>query len=158
MAEDPSSVIAVIGIDIGKNSFHVVGLDRRGAIVLRQKWSRGQVEARLANMPPCLIGMEACVGAHHLSRRLQALGHDARLMPAKSTADSGKAVRCPMPGVVRAIAVAEGQEVKAGETLAIVEAMKMENVLRAERDGIVKSIKTRPGDSLAVDAVIMEFV
>ncbi len=44
MAEDPSSVIAVIGIDIGKNSFHVVGLDERGAIVLRQKWSRGQVE------------------------------------------------------------------------------------------------------------------
>jgi transposase len=49
----------------------------------RQKWSRGQVETRLANLPPCLIGMEACVGAHHLSRRLQRLGHDARLMPAK---------------------------------------------------------------------------
>jgi transposase len=73
----------VIGIDIGKNSFHVVGLDERGAIVLRQKWSRGQVETRFANMPPCLIGMEACVGAHHLSRRLRVLGHDARLMPAK---------------------------------------------------------------------------
>jgi transposase len=75
--------IAVIGIDIGKNSFHVVGLDRRGAIVLRQKWSRGQVEVRLSNLPPCLIGMEACVGAHHLSRKLTSLGHDARLMPAK---------------------------------------------------------------------------
>jgi transposase len=75
--------ISVVGIDIGKNSFHVVGLDDRGAIVLRQKWSRGQVEARLANMPRCLVGMEACVGAHHLSRRLKALGHDARLMPAK---------------------------------------------------------------------------
>ena len=74
---------ATIGIDIGKNSFHVVGLDRRGAIVLRQKWSRGQVEARFANMPPCLVGMEACVGAHHLSRKLKELGHDARLMPAK---------------------------------------------------------------------------
>jgi len=81
----------------------------------------------------------------------------ARLMPVTSAADSGKALRCPMPGVVRAIAVAEGQEVKAGEALAIVEAMKMENVLRAERDGVVKSIKARPGDSLAVDAVIMEF-
>ena len=75
--------VAVIGIDIGKNSFHVVGLDEDGGLVLRQKWSRGQVEARLANMPPCLIGMEACVGAHHLSRKLKALGHDARLMPAK---------------------------------------------------------------------------
>jgi propionyl-CoA carboxylase alpha chain len=81
----------------------------------------------------------------------------ARLMPVKRLADSGKALRCPMPGVVRAIAVTEGQEVKAGETLAVVEAMKMENVLRAERDGVVKSIKARPGDSLAVDAVIMEF-
>ena len=83
MAEKLNSVIAVIGIDIGKNSFHVVGLDERGAIVLRQKWSRGQVEARFSNMSPCLIGMEACVGAHHLSRKLKALGHDARLMPAK---------------------------------------------------------------------------
>jgi transposase len=60
-----------------------VGHDARGAMVLRQKWSRGQVEARLANIPPCLIGMEACVGAHHLSRKLASLGHDARLMPAK---------------------------------------------------------------------------
>ena len=83
MSQTLNTAIAVIGIDIGKNSFHVVGHDARGAIVLRQKWSRGQVEARLANMPPCLIGMEACVGAHHLSRKLASLGHDARLMPAK---------------------------------------------------------------------------
>jgi transposase len=75
--------LAVIGIDIGKNSFHVVGQDERGSIVLRQKWSRGQVDARFANLPPYLIGMEACVGAHHLSRKLQVFGHDARLMPAK---------------------------------------------------------------------------
>ena len=78
MPETTHKAIAVVGIDIGKNSFHIVGLDERGAIVLRQKWSRGQVEARLANLPPCLIGMEACVGAHHLSRRLNSLGHDAR--------------------------------------------------------------------------------
>ena len=83
MSQDLNSTVAVIGIDIGKNTFHVVGLDDRGAIVLRQKWSRGQIEARLANVPPCLIGMEACVGAHHLSRKLKAFGHDARLMPAK---------------------------------------------------------------------------
>ena len=83
MPATAQTAVAVIGIDIGKNSFHIVGLDSRGAIVLRQKWSRGQVEARLANMSPCLIGMEACVGAHHLSRKLKALGHDARLMPAK---------------------------------------------------------------------------
>ena len=54
MSPKLNSAVAVIGIDIGKNSFHVVGLDQRGAIVLRQKWSRGQVEVRLANMPPCL--------------------------------------------------------------------------------------------------------
>jgi transposase len=83
MSQTLNTSIAVVGIDIGKNSFHLVGQDRRGAIVLRQKWSRGQVEARLANLPPCLVGMEACVGAHHLSRKLQTLGHDARLMPAK---------------------------------------------------------------------------
>ena len=81
MAEALKNSIAFVGID--KNSFHIVGLDECGAIVLRQKWSRGQVEARFSNMPPCLIGMEACVGAHHLSRGLQKLGHDARLMPAR---------------------------------------------------------------------------
>src|SRR3974390_3078349 len=77
------SQIAVIGIDIGKNIFHLIGLDKRGAIVLKRKLSRGQLECFLANLPPCLIGMEACAGAHHLSRKLIALGHDARLMPAK---------------------------------------------------------------------------
>jgi transposase len=77
------SQIAVIGIDIGKNVFHLIGLDERGAVRLKRKLSRGQLENFLANLPPCLTGMEACVGAHHLSRRLIALGHDARLMPAK---------------------------------------------------------------------------
>ncbi|HEX3936008.1 MAG TPA: acetyl/propionyl/methylcrotonyl-CoA carboxylase subunit alpha [Xanthobacteraceae bacterium] len=81
----------------------------------------------------------------------------ARLMPVKKLSDSGKAVRCPMPGLVVSLAVAEGQEVKAGETLAVVEAMKMENILRAERDGTIKRVRVKPGDSVAVDAVIMEF-
>ena len=66
---------AIVGIDIGKNAFHVAGQDERGAIVQHQKWSRGQLAARFASMPPCLIGMEACVGAHHLSSRLKAKGH-----------------------------------------------------------------------------------
>ena len=83
MSQKLTTVIAVVGIDIGKNSFHVVGHDERGVIVLRQKWSRGQVAAHFANLPPCLVGMEVCVGAHHLSRKLKGLGHDARLMPAK---------------------------------------------------------------------------
>ncbi len=81
----------------------------------------------------------------------------ARLMPVKVAADAGRKVLCPMPGLVIDIAVVPGQEVKAGETLAVVEAMKMENVLRAERDGVIKAIFARKGDILAVDAVIMEF-
>lgn len=83
MSRKLNAAIAVIGIDIGKHSSHVVGDDHRGDVVLRQKWSRGQVETRLANLPPCLIGMEACVGAHHVSRKLQMIGRDARLMPAR---------------------------------------------------------------------------
>ncbi|MCD1264729.1 acetyl/propionyl-CoA carboxylase subunit alpha [Shinella sumterensis] len=79
------------------------------------------------------------------------------LMPVKLPPDTSKMLLCPMPGLVVSIAVQEGQEVKAGETLAVVEAMKMENVLRAERDLTVGPIRARPGESLAVDAVIMEF-
>jgi len=81
----------------------------------------------------------------------------ARQMPERKTADSGKFVRSPMPGLVLSIAVAAGQEVKVGDTLAVVEAMKMENVLRAERDGTIKTITVKPGDSVAVDAAILEF-
>ena len=80
-----------------------------------------------------------------------------RLMPIKKLADTSKKLLCPMPGLVISISVTEGQEVKAGDTLAIVEAMKMENVLRAERDCTVLKIKTQQGDSLGVDAVMMEF-
>ena len=80
-----------------------------------------------------------------------------RLMPVKLPPDTSKLLLCPMPGLVVSIAVGEGQEVKAGETLAVVEAMKMENVLRAERDLTVSKVNAQPGDSLAVDAVIMEF-
>lgn len=81
----------------------------------------------------------------------------ARLMPAKKAAAAGKALRAPMPGLIGSIAVKVGQEVKAGEPLAVIEAMKMENVLRAEQDGVVKAIRVKPGDNVAVDAVIMEF-
>jgi propionyl-CoA carboxylase alpha chain len=81
----------------------------------------------------------------------------ARLMPVVTTADTGKKLLCPMPGLVVSIAVTEGQEVKAGETLAVVEAMKMQNVLRAERDGTVKKIHASAGATLAVDALILEF-
>ncbi|MGJ4899403.1 MULTISPECIES: acetyl/propionyl/methylcrotonyl-CoA carboxylase subunit alpha [unclassified Bradyrhizobium] len=81
----------------------------------------------------------------------------ARLMPVVTAGDSGKKLLCPMPGLVVSIAVTEGQEVKAGETLAVVEAMKMQNVLRAEQDGTVKKIHATAGATLAVDALILEF-
>jgi len=80
-----------------------------------------------------------------------------KLMPVKVPPDTSKMLLCPMPGLVVSIAVKEGQEVKTGETLAVVEAMKMENVLRAERDLTVAKVNCKPGDSLAVDAVIIEF-
>ena len=82
----------------------------------------------------------------------------AMLMPQKVPADTSRFLLSPMPGLLVSVEVSEGQEVKAGETLAIVEAMKMENVLRAERDGTVKRIPEKAGASLAVDQVIMEFV
>ena len=106
---------------------HVVGLDQRGAIVLRQKWSRGQVEARLANMPPCLIGMEACVGAHHLSRKLQSYGHDARLMPAK---------------YVRPYAKGQKNDFRDGETIA-----------EAVQRPTMKFVATKTADQLDLQAL-----
>jgi propionyl-CoA carboxylase alpha chain len=81
----------------------------------------------------------------------------AALMPEKIAADTSRLLLCPMPGLVKAINVGAGDEVKAGDALAVVEAMKMENVLRAERDGVVKAVRANPGDSLSVDAVILEF-
>ncbi len=75
----------------------------------------------------------------------------------KPPADTSKQLLCPMPGLVISINAQVGQDVKAGEVLAVVEAMKMENVLRAERDGVVKRVAAKPGDSLPVDAVILEF-
>ena len=81
----------------------------------------------------------------------------AKLMPVTTASDTGKKLLCPMPGLIVSIAVIEGQEVKAGETLAVVEAMKMQNVLRAEQDGTVKKIYASAGATLAVDALILEF-
>jgi propionyl-CoA carboxylase alpha chain len=79
------------------------------------------------------------------------------LMPAKKPSNAAKYLRCPMPGLVVSIAVKAGAKVHAGDTLCVIEAMKMENVLRAERDARVTRIDVKPGDILAVDAVIMEF-
>ncbi|MGR3582356.1 MAG: biotin/lipoyl-containing protein, partial [Sagittula sp.] len=81
----------------------------------------------------------------------------ARLMPEKQAPDTSKLLLCPMPGLIVKIDVEEGQEVQEGQALCTVEAMKMENILRAEKKGVVSKINAGPGDSLRVDDVIMEF-
>jgi hypothetical protein len=68
-----------IGLDIGKNTFHLIGLDNRGAIAIRIKISRNQLIRRLVNLPPCLIGLEAGSGSHHIARQIKPLGHDVSL-------------------------------------------------------------------------------
>jgi propionyl-CoA carboxylase alpha chain len=155
-AEPPADILVVDVLGAGRAHYIVVSSWRPGDPV----W-HGTIdgEAISVQVRPVLNGFE--LGHRGVEIRAyvytESEAQAARLMPPKKAAGSGKAVRCPMPGLVMSIAVAEGQEVKAGDTLAVVEAMKMENVLRAERDGVVKTIKAKPGDSLAVDAVIMEF-
>jgi transposase len=73
--------VTTIGIDMGKNTLHMIGLDSRGAIVLREKVSRGRIVSRLANSPPCLIGIEAGMATHYVARELAALGHDVKQVP-----------------------------------------------------------------------------
>jgi propionyl-CoA carboxylase alpha chain len=94
------------------------------------------------------------VDAHVYTQREAEL---VRRMPEKVSAGASKLLLCPMPGLVVSVAVTEGQAVKAGDTLAIIEAMKMQNVLRAERDATIKEINAKAGQSLGVDAVILEF-
>lgn len=89
--------------------------------------------------------------------RTRRLSEFSALMPEKVQPDTSNLLLCPMPGLVVSIGVAEGDEVQEGQALAVVEAMKMENVLRAERHVTIKKIHVAAGDSLAVDQVIMEF-
>ena len=123
-------------------------------------WS-GRIDSTLVVMQvrPILNGVSLAHSgfASHARVLTREEAHALSLMPEQLAGDSGKQVLCPMPGLVKAISVKVGQEIKAGEMLCIVEAMKMENVLRAERDGTIASIAAKEGDSLAVDAVILEF-
>ena len=123
---------------------------------------RGEIDGRAvcAQLRPLLNGFEIAHGGAQVQARVftPIEAELAELMLERKGADTSKTLLCPMPGLVKSVAVKEGQEVKAGEALCMVEAMKMENVLLAERDVTVKKILAKPGDSLAVDAVIMEFV
>src|SRR6201993_752218 len=81
MPRKSTRAVTAIGIDMGKNTLHMVGLDSLGAIVLRERVSRGRITLRLANLPPCLIGIEAGMATHYVARELAALGHDVKQVP-----------------------------------------------------------------------------
>jgi propionyl-CoA carboxylase alpha chain len=168
VALDGAEIRLAVAREAGAIAVRFIDGDREGqAAVLQSSWKPGDPvwQGTIDGLPvavqvrPILNGFslfhrgaaaKACV---YTEREAAA----ARLMPAKVAADASEKVLCPMPGLVVFIAVAPGQEVKAGEPLAVIEAMKMENVLRAERDGVIKAIFAEKGDSLAADAVIMEF-
>ncbi|WP_102222712.1 acetyl-CoA carboxylase biotin carboxylase subunit [Acidimangrovimonas sediminis] len=130
-------------------------------------WRPGQSLARImVDGVPLVLKVDPIAAGYRLRtrgadlkvyvRRPRAAGL-ARLMPEKLPPDTSKLLLCPMPGLVVKINVAEGDEVQEGQALATVEAMKMENILRAERKGVVSKVNAEPGASLAVDDVIMEF-
>ena len=152
----------------GTRPSYTVTLEERGeAMIVTSEWVPGQpVFHGTADGEPFSVQMRPILNGWRLDYRgvqvearvyTETEAELAALMPEKVAPDTSKLLLCPMPGLVVSINVEVGQEVKAGETLAVVEAMKMENVLRAERDGTVSAIRAAAGDSLAVDAVIMEF-
>ncbi|HEX8579981.1 MAG TPA: biotin/lipoyl-containing protein, partial [Allosphingosinicella sp.] len=95
--------------------------------------------------------------SHHADVLPPHVAELSRHMIEKIPPDLSKFLICPMPGLLTALNVGEGDAVEAGQPLAVVEAMKMENILRAEKSGRVKCVAAKPGESLAVDAVILEF-
>jgi propionyl-CoA carboxylase alpha chain len=160
-----------ISLDVGRRgegaAVRFIGAADERWHELRSSWNPGDpVWSGTIDQRPIAVQVRPALNGFDLAHRgVEARAHvftereaaAARLMPPVRANNSGNAVRCPMPGLIVSIAVSVGQEIKAGETLAVVEAMKMENVLRAERDGVVKRIYAKPGDTLAVDAVILEF-
>jgi propionyl-CoA carboxylase alpha chain len=143
-------------VKVGKKTVHVNSAWLMGAPLfaaeVNGKWVTIQVEKRPVGYRLSHAGAQMDVGVYTLRE-----AELARLMPHKPPPDMSRYLLSPMPGLLVSLAVKEGQDVKAGETLAIVEAMKMENVLKAERDGTVKKIYEPAGASLAVDQMILEF-
>ncbi|MEL6291713.1 MAG: acetyl/propionyl/methylcrotonyl-CoA carboxylase subunit alpha [Pseudomonadota bacterium] len=166
---DLETPVSVSGGD-GHNS-EVTFRDADGAtthtIALTSDWWPGQpIWTGEVNGRRVAVQVRSILNGHQLSYRgVQAdafvfTRREAELlalMPVKEAPDLSKFLLCPMPGLVKSISVSAGDKVFAGDTLAVVEAMKMENVLRADRDGVVEAVNAAAGDSLAVDAVIMSF-
>jgi len=154
----------------------IIAADRDGATVrfadgaamrVTSDWTPGDQLARLdVDGSPLVLKVGKISGGFRIRSRGADLKVHVRtprqaelaaLMPEKLPADTSKLLLCPMPGLIVKVMVEEGQEVQEGQALCTVEAMKMENILRAERKGVVAKINAGPGDSLAVDDVIMEF-
>ena len=137
------------------------------AVRVESDWTPGQPLARLlVDGRPLVLKVGRITGGYRIRHRGADLkvhirtprqAQLAALMPEKLPPDTSKFLLCPMPGLLMKLAVAEGDEVFEGQALATVEAMKMENILRAERRGRVKAIRAQAGASLAVDQVILEF-
>ena len=132
------------------------------------EWSPGQPLVRatidgrflVAQVDPILEGYLLTHGGAELKvllRTRRAAEYAAR-MPAKPPQDTSRLVRSPMPGLIVSVTVTPGQDVKIGQELCVLEAMKMENVLRAERDGVVGEVEIQPRDTVAADQVLMTFV
>jgi propionyl-CoA carboxylase alpha chain len=155
-------------VDIEADTVRVIFEGAKKPTLVRSSWEPGNPvwmgsvdqEVIAVQIRPLLNGVKLAHGGFETEARVYTRREAelAGLMLEKKAADTSKTLLCPMPGLLKSLIVTVGQEVKAGETLAIVEAMKMENVLRAERDVTVKAIKAKEGDTLSVDAVIIEFV
>jgi propionyl-CoA carboxylase alpha chain len=126
-----------------------------------QRLFKGTIDGRSRTVQVARRGRQwrlTARGASHLVEVLPAhVAELSRHMIEKVPPDLSRYLLCPMPGLLTALNVGEGDRVEAGQPLAVVEAMKMENILRAEKAGTVKTVSARPGDSLAVDAIILEF-
>jgi propionyl-CoA carboxylase alpha chain len=156
-----------VEVDGAEGTHRVVFPDTGSTLDLQSSWKAGEpVWSGTINGKPVAVQVRSILNGVNLAYRgiqvpvyvyTEREAALAVLMPEKVAADTSKFLLCPMPGLVKAIHVDEGQDVEAGDALAVVEAMKMENILRAERNGKVKKVNAKPGDSLAVDAVILEF-
>lgn len=138
--------IKTIGIDLGKTACDVVAMDGRGKVVARRRLSRPRLVAWLANLPPCLIGMEASCGAHHLARRLSELGHDARLMPAQYVrpfVKTNKHDQADAAGVAEAVQRPEMRfvPIKSAAQLDLQALHRVRDRLITQRTGLINQIR-----------------
>ena len=170
---DWSTEVAIVDALDQQGSFNEfeLRLGDQNVVVPQLDWFPGDTLARIEieapagrahltlKIDPTVEGFRVRYRGADLDVRVRSRRHQelAQLMPVKVPADTSKLLLCPMPGLVVRIDAAEGDEVQEGQALAVVEAMKMENILRAEKKAVVKAIKASPGDSLAVDDVIIEF-